>query len=422
MANRTDKEAAAIHGTNPQNLIEYISRQKIYDSIYWKQECFGLSAERLVDKAVEIKEVGAMYGEPQKPTHFLCLVCKMLQIQPDKDIVVEFIKNDDFKYLRLLGAFYMRLVGRPLDVYQYLEPLYNDYRKVRVRNLQGKQELTHVDELIDAMLHKDRLFTISLPRLPARLTLEVAGQLEPRISVLDEEFDEAALEEEQQEQADALQAAANAQAVAAAAAGQGQAQPEEGEVGGGSGKEAGERGEAEREAEREQRREKEKWQLTKEDKRRREREVGPRSRSRSRDRREGGRRERSRSRERRHERRDERPRRRSRSRSRERRRSRDVAVRDDRRDDRRYRSRSRERYDDRRRDDRRDRDERRDGGRERDERRRDERRRGRSGSPARDRARDRGDKRSRPAEPADGKDEIAEANALRASLGLKPLK
>lgn len=109
MANRTDKEAYAIHGTNPQvcrggghrqlpadhvarcstrngfaaaavaaagllsrtsslsllppsrpavqNLIEYISRQKIYDSVYWKQECFGLSAERLVDKAVEIKEV-----------------------------------------------------------------------------------------------------------------------------------------------------------------------------------------------------------------------------------------------------------------------------------------------------------------------------------------------------------------------------
>ena len=44
------------------------------------------------------------------------------------------------------------------------------------------------------MLHKDRLFTIALPRLPARLTLENAGQLEPRISVLDEEFDEAALE------------------------------------------------------------------------------------------------------------------------------------------------------------------------------------------------------------------------------------
>ena len=49
-------------------------------------------------------------------------------------------------------------------------------------------------QLIDKMLTADRLFTIALPRLPARLTLERSGQLEPRVSVLDEEFDEAALE------------------------------------------------------------------------------------------------------------------------------------------------------------------------------------------------------------------------------------
>ena len=34
---------------------------------------------------------------------------------------VEFIKNEDYKYVRALGAFYMRLVGTSLDVYQYLE-------------------------------------------------------------------------------------------------------------------------------------------------------------------------------------------------------------------------------------------------------------------------------------------------------------
>ena len=83
--------------------MEYIVRQKIYDSVYWKQHCFGLSAERLVDKAVELKYVGGMYGEPQKASEFVALILKMLQIQPDKEIIVEFIKNDDFKYLRLLG-------------------------------------------------------------------------------------------------------------------------------------------------------------------------------------------------------------------------------------------------------------------------------------------------------------------------------
>ncbi|KAL4422553.1 hypothetical protein ABPG75_008750 [Micractinium tetrahymenae] len=390
MANRTDKEAAAIHGTNPQNLVEYISRKKIYDSLYWKQECFGLSAERLVDKAVELKEVGGMYGEPAKPTPFMCLILKMLQIQPDKDIIVEFIKNDDFKYLRLLGAFYMRLVGRPLDVYQYLEPLYNDYRKVRERSLGGKQELSHVDELIDAMLTKDRLFTIALPRLPSRLTLEKAGQLEPRISVLDEEFDEAALEEQQEEQAAALrQQAAAAQ----------RDQEEEGEM-----EDGGER-----------RREKEKWQLTKEEKRRHERDTGrDRSRSRSRSRSRDRDRRRSRSRERRHDDRHERRRSRSRGRG-------DGRRYDDRYERRRSRSRSRDRRDDRER--------RHDRSRSRDRRRHDDRR-------DRDDRRERGDRRrerslspgevrhdaKRPRGAMDEGAEIAEANALRAKLGLKPLK
>lgn len=44
------------------------------------------------------------------------------------------------------------------------------------------------------MLRKEYLFDIALPRLPSRVTLERVGQLEPRVSVLDEEFDEAALE------------------------------------------------------------------------------------------------------------------------------------------------------------------------------------------------------------------------------------
>ena len=54
----------------------------------------------------------------------------MLQLQPDKDIVLEFIQNEDFKYMRALGAFYLRLTGKPVDIYTHLEPLYNDYRKI----------------------------------------------------------------------------------------------------------------------------------------------------------------------------------------------------------------------------------------------------------------------------------------------------
>lgn len=103
-------------------------------------------AETLVDKAMALRHVGGTYGGNKKPTPFICLILKMLQIQPEKEIIIEFIKNEDYKYVqratalcsqlvfryvRLLGAFYLRLVGKPVEIYQYLEPLYNDFRKVR---------------------------------------------------------------------------------------------------------------------------------------------------------------------------------------------------------------------------------------------------------------------------------------------------
>ncbi|KAK8461896.1 hypothetical protein SEVIR_1G112200v4 [Setaria viridis] len=198
MANRTDPLAKSIHGTNPQNLVEKIVRSKIYQSTYWKEQCFGLTAETLVDKAMELDHTGGTYGGNRKPTPFLCLALKMLQIQPDKDIVVEFIKNEDYKYVRVLGAFYLRLTGTVADVYQYLEPLYNDYRKLRHKLSDGQFALTHVDEFIDELLTKDYSCDTALPRIQKRWVLEASGTLEPRRSALEDDFEEE--EEDKEEQ------------------------------------------------------------------------------------------------------------------------------------------------------------------------------------------------------------------------------
>ena len=86
-----------------QNLVEKILRTKIWQSMYWKEHCFGLTAESLVDKAAALNHCGGTYGGARKPTNFMCLLLKLLQLQPEKGIIVEFIKNDDFKYVRLLG-------------------------------------------------------------------------------------------------------------------------------------------------------------------------------------------------------------------------------------------------------------------------------------------------------------------------------
>ncbi|XP_044744335.1 pre-mRNA-splicing factor 38 [Coccinella septempunctata] len=190
MANRTVKDAKSIHGTNPQYLVEKIIRSRIYDSKYWKEECFALTAELLVDKAMELRFIGGVFGGNIKPTPFLCLTLKMLQIQPEKDIVVEFIKNEEFKYVRALGAFYMRLTGTSLDCYKYLEPLYNDNRKLRRQNRSAEFELVHMDEFIDELLRDERVCDVILPRIQKRHILEENNEIEAKISALEDDLDE----------------------------------------------------------------------------------------------------------------------------------------------------------------------------------------------------------------------------------------
>lgn len=199
MANTTDPFANAVHGTNPQYLVEKITRLKIYNTVYWKEECFGLTAATIIDKAVELKYYGGTYGGNLIPTKFLCLLLKMLQLQPEKEIVYEFIQNEDFPYLRILGAFYLRLTGKAEEIYTHLEPLYNDYRTIIMRNVQGFST-SHMDEFVDDLLHEELVCDITLPHLIKRIKMEEMKLLPPRESLLEEELGE--MDEDSDEQGD----------------------------------------------------------------------------------------------------------------------------------------------------------------------------------------------------------------------------
>ena len=64
------------------------------EDTYTKEKLFALDAESLIDKVFELKYIGGTYGTGiTRPTKFLCLLLKMLQIQPSEDIVLELIKN-----------------------------------------------------------------------------------------------------------------------------------------------------------------------------------------------------------------------------------------------------------------------------------------------------------------------------------------
>ncbi|TIA84479.1 hypothetical protein E3P94_00282 [Wallemia ichthyophaga] len=183
MANKTFKQASSIHGRNPQHLIENVIRQRVYESAFWKEQCFALTAETIIDKAVEMQSIGGVYGNA-RPLPFMCLLLKLLQLQPEREIIFEYLQAEEFKYLRALAAMYTRLCFKSFEVFDILEPLLQDYRKLRLRNNSG-YHITHMDLFIDELLTEERVCDIILPRLTRRDVLEEVEGLPKRKSPLD---------------------------------------------------------------------------------------------------------------------------------------------------------------------------------------------------------------------------------------------
>ena len=202
MSNKTISGAKALHGRDPQLLLEKITRERIYASRYWKEQCFGLNAETLIDRAVQLKWAGGCVGAHQKPTPFLCLLLKLLQLQPAEEIVLAYIKEaEEHKYLRLLGAFYYRFAFPAGKVYPLLEGLLADFRKIRVQRKDGTFECKRFDELIWGFLREERMFDVIMPRMTGRMAMEQAGEIPLREPLVLLDADE---EEESFESVDAV--------------------------------------------------------------------------------------------------------------------------------------------------------------------------------------------------------------------------
>ncbi|CAI7582458.1 unnamed protein product [Penicillium manginii] len=196
-----------VRGVNPITLFEKAVRDRITDSYYWKEQCFGLNAATLCDRAVELSSIGGTYGVSEKPTPFLCLAFKLLQLNPDRNVILEYLNfsdpgsddegedngvvkdRGDFKYLRALAAFYVRITFDAAEVYKTLEPLLLDYRKIK-RRIRDTFALTYMDQFVDDLLTKDRVCGTSLWKLPPRQQLEDLDMLDERVSPLEGELEE----------------------------------------------------------------------------------------------------------------------------------------------------------------------------------------------------------------------------------------
>ncbi|KAK2075051.1 hypothetical protein P8C59_009209 [Phyllachora maydis] len=192
---RGTSASLAPNGLNPATVLEKAVRERIVGSYFWKEQCFGINEADVVDRVVEhVDFVGGVVsantdggggGGAQRPSPFLCLALKLLQLAPGDEVVAAYLGRggDRFKYLRALAAFYVRLTRADTAVYALLEPFLADRRKLRRKGRMGVG-LTFVDEFVDDLLTKERVCATSLWKMRPRGVLEDLDLLEPRVSPL----------------------------------------------------------------------------------------------------------------------------------------------------------------------------------------------------------------------------------------------
>ncbi|KAL3418888.1 PRP38 family protein [Phlyctema vagabunda] len=176
----------APNGLNPATIMEKPVRERIIDSYFWKDQCFGVNEADIVDRVVShVRFIGGTYGDAQRPSPFLCLAFKLLQLGPSDDILREYLEHggERFKYLRALACFYIRMTRPAKDVFTLLEPYLNDFRKLKSKRRDGTI-LTYMDQWVDDLLTKDRLCATTLYKMPKREILEDLDVLDPRVSAL----------------------------------------------------------------------------------------------------------------------------------------------------------------------------------------------------------------------------------------------
>jgi hypothetical protein len=167
---------------------------------YWKERAFALNELSLIDRIMsDVTCVGIVYGAQNKPTPFFCLLVKLVQMKPELESVRHLItvtdgpctddpaKRRDLRYVRVLGALYLRLT-QPASpaVYTLLEGLYADRRQVNVVFPSGEADSLPMDVLAEWLLAQksQTLLGLTLPLLVRRAVHETRRKLKPYESFL----------------------------------------------------------------------------------------------------------------------------------------------------------------------------------------------------------------------------------------------
>lgn len=191
---------------NKSYLVEPIIRNRIKDSIFYKQYLYLTNEQTILPVIVnQVKYIGGLDAN-NRPSPFLCCFLRLLEINPSNDIIKLYLSRFEFKYLVCLTLMVIRMTKKSVDIYTIYDNYLTNYSKLRyllpspefVNGIPVNYGVTFMDQFIDDLLKKDRVVGLILPRLDRRTKLVENGLISERVyhvTSLDQEEEEEAEEE-----------------------------------------------------------------------------------------------------------------------------------------------------------------------------------------------------------------------------------
>jgi pre-mRNA-splicing factor 38A len=163
-----------------------VLRKRIQRNQFWVDKCADASFLDVVSLAADLEYIEGFIGEAGRPTPFVCLLLRLMQLQPTGELLDEMIRQDKLKYLKFIAITLVRLVEEdPTIVHAALDVGLAQYTSLRVRTESGEVSVMPFD-LVCEKLTSSSLFGIPLPSLLSRAN---AAQLHPELRHWPRQYD-----------------------------------------------------------------------------------------------------------------------------------------------------------------------------------------------------------------------------------------
>ena len=179
------------HVANKAGLVEPIVRHRVQDSLFYKQYLHLTNEQTLLPVIVEHVHYVGGTDASTRPSPFLCCLVRMLEIEPDLEIIQIYLRQNghrEFKYLTALTVLYCRMVMSASEFYAVHDEFIRDYRKLRFRPknpvvIDGDvvhYTIRHMDEWVDEVATADRVVDVKTPFMNHRSVYVARGEVDER--------------------------------------------------------------------------------------------------------------------------------------------------------------------------------------------------------------------------------------------------